>query len=77
MYGCGCWAQDKLSEGEASIAVVTSGCGEHIMKTMLAREVANRMRMSDGITCVTLKENIDSSFLSKRLRVNSRVRVIC
>nr|XP_006819493.1 PREDICTED: threonine aspartase 1-like [Saccoglossus kowalevskii] len=35
VYGCGCWAM-KLST--TSVASSTTGCGEHLLKTMLARK---------------------------------------
>lgn len=62
MYGCGCWAEDR-NENNASVAVTTSGCGEHIMKAMLARDIANEMKKPTSMPCVTLNENINKLFL--------------
>lgn len=64
MYGCGCWAEtsDQLKNG---IAVTTTGCGEHLMKTILAREVAMKMKESTNLPCVTLSDSVNSAFLSQ------------
>jgi len=38
-FGCGCWAQKPSRPGQvASTAVSTTGCGEHLVRTFLARE---------------------------------------
>ena len=63
MYGCGCWAQDEV-DGNAGVAVTTSGCGEHIMKVMLARDIANEMSKPTTIMpCMTLNDNVNKLFL--------------
>lgn len=64
MYGCGCWAETS-DQFKNNIAVTTSVCGEHLMKTILAREVAMKMKESDNLSCVTLNESINSTFLSE------------
>lgn len=65
MYGCGCWADGKERESDVSVAVSTSGCGEHLIKTMLAREIAQKMKLKTDIRCTSLNENINQLFLSK------------
>ncbi|ESO02417.1 hypothetical protein HELRODRAFT_188697 [Helobdella robusta] len=37
MYGCGCWAEND-ENGQCGAAASTSGCGEQLSKTMLAKE---------------------------------------
>jgi len=38
-FGCGCWAQKPSRPGTiASTAVSTTGCGEHLVRTFLAKE---------------------------------------
>jgi len=37
-FGCGCWAQKPIKQGSSSTAVSTTGCGEHLVRTFLARE---------------------------------------
>ncbi len=40
LYGCGCWAENDELTG-VGVGVSTSGCGEHLTKTLLARECAH------------------------------------
>ncbi|KAE8750818.1 hypothetical protein FOCC_FOCC002529 [Frankliniella occidentalis] len=52
MFGCGCWAQDGI-EGKNSVATSTSGCGEYLTRTMLAKEAASDLtNASCGSTCL-------------------------
>ena len=37
-FGCGCWAQKPVENNSHSTAVSTTGCGEHLVRTFLARE---------------------------------------
>lgn len=37
MWGCGTWAH----KGVNSVGVSTSGCGEHLIRTTLARTIAD------------------------------------
>merc|ERR1712025_1406138 len=37
-FGCGCWAQRPGTENINSTAVSTTGCGEHLVRTFLAKE---------------------------------------
>ena len=45
-YGCGCWATNGTDRGPA-IAACTSGCGEYLVRTMLAREAAIEVQKSE------------------------------
>ncbi|XP_028459660.1 threonine aspartase 1 isoform X2 [Perca flavescens] len=47
-YGCGCWAENACSMNSHSTAVSTSGCGEHLIRTMLARECSAAMQSEDA-----------------------------
>ncbi|XP_065199987.1 threonine aspartase 1 [Planococcus citri] len=69
MYGCGCWAEDG-SQGNAGVAVTTSGCGEHIMKAMLARDIAGVMSKPTTMPCVTLNESMNKCFLESNFLRN-------
>lgn len=40
MLGSGCWAQ--MSD-DVAMAITTSGCGEHIIKTNLSREISRQL----------------------------------
>ncbi|XP_006638785.1 threonine aspartase 1 [Lepisosteus oculatus] len=47
-YGCGCWAENAGNLNTYSTAVSTSGCGEHLVRTMLARECSAAMQYEDA-----------------------------
>lgn len=52
MYGCGCWAQNG-KDGHHSVATSTSGCGEYLTRTMLAKEAAADLMSADcGTICL-------------------------
>nr|CAD7414578.1 unnamed protein product [Timema poppensis] len=44
VYGCGCWAEN--TDGQSAIAACTSGCGEYLVKTCLAREVSQDIKVA-------------------------------
>lgn len=51
VYGCGCWAENS-ADGSA-VAVSTSGGGEHLIMTMLARRCADALLSAeDGATAL-------------------------
>lgn len=56
MFGCGCWAQEN-------VAVCTSGVGEYIIKTILAKECASKL-LTDP------KEELKLSLLRKCFQYN-------
>ncbi|XP_033228720.1 threonine aspartase 1-like isoform X2 [Belonocnema kinseyi] len=65
VWGCGTWAH----KGENSVGVSTSGCGEHLIRTTLARTIADAIL---NVECPTTslhaamkKDFIDSRFLSE------------
>merc|ERR1719471_459933 len=40
-FGCGCWAQSKMGPQRGlSVGISTTGCGEHLVRTFLAKECA-------------------------------------
>lgn len=45
-YGCGCWATNG-TDRVPGIATCTSGCGEYLVRTMLAREAAVEVQKSE------------------------------
>lgn len=63
MYGCGVWAENGESE-RPSVAVSTTGCGEHLMRTSLAKTVATNV---PGSPCSTeaLHNTLHHHFLGK------------
>ena len=47
-FGCGCWAQRaRASQGKPyTVGISTTGCGEHLVRTFLARECALELNRS-------------------------------
>ncbi|CAH0393496.1 unnamed protein product [Bemisia tabaci] len=43
VFGCGCWAENGTIT-EPGVATSTTGCGEHLIRTSLARTVANAVK---------------------------------
>ncbi|PNF17965.1 Threonine aspartase 1 [Cryptotermes secundus] len=67
-YGCGCWAANATFHVPAAIATCTSGCGEHLVRTMLAREAALEVQRSSctvtGLHHAMKTKFLESPFLS-------------
>ncbi|XP_053731728.1 threonine aspartase 1 [Synchiropus splendidus] len=61
-YGCGCWAENASHKNLYSTAVSTSGCGEHLIRTMLARECSSAMQSEDAHQA--LLEAMQNKFIS-------------
>lgn len=51
VYGSGCWAT-TLEANQVGVACCTSGCGEHLIKTMLANECATLALTKDAVSAV-------------------------
>uniref|UniRef100_A0A669CL28 Threonine aspartase 1 n=1 Tax=Oreochromis niloticus TaxID=8128 RepID=A0A669CL28_ORENI len=62
-YGCGCWAENACNMNSYSTAVSTSGCGEHLIRTMLARECSAAMQSEDAHQA--LLEAMQNKFISE------------
>ncbi|XP_035256675.1 threonine aspartase 1 [Anguilla anguilla] len=61
-YGCGCWAENAWNLNPYSTAVSTSGCGEHLVRTMLARECSTAVQSEDAHQ--NLLETMQNKFIS-------------
>ncbi|XP_041108870.1 threonine aspartase 1 isoform X3 [Polyodon spathula] len=61
-YGCGCWAENSGNVNPYSTAVSTSGCGEHLVRTMLARECSIALQSEDAHHA--LLETMQNKFIS-------------
>lgn len=59
-YGCGCWAQRGLKPASSSVAVSTTGCGEHLVRTLLAKECGQGLA-----TCSNPMESLQSIMKEK------------
>ena len=72
VFGCGCWAQrgskQKLSN---TVGISTTGCGEHLVRTFLAKECAQSLRISqkplNSLQEVLKDKFAESDFLGKIL----------
>ncbi|XP_068183869.1 threonine aspartase 1 isoform X2 [Antennarius striatus] len=67
-YGCGCWAENACNMNPYSTAVSTSGCGEHLIRTMLARECSAAMQSEDAHQA--LLEAMQNKFISSPFLAN-------
>lgn len=78
-YGCGCWAENACNMNSYSTAVSTSGCGEHLIRTMLARECSSAMQSEDAHQALLeamQNKFISSPFLTSEDRVLGGVIVL-
>ncbi|KAI3363070.1 hypothetical protein L3Q82_011730 [Scortum barcoo] len=78
-YGCGCWAENACNMNPYSTAVSTSGCGEHLIRTMLARECSVAMQSEDAHQALLeamQNKFISSPFLASEDRVLGGVIVL-
>ncbi|XP_044310213.1 threonine aspartase 1 isoform X3 [Varanus komodoensis] len=62
LYGCGCWAENMGIQNPYSTAVSTSGCGEHLVRTLLARECSCALQNEDAHQA--LLETMQNKFIS-------------
>ena len=80
VFGCGCWAQraqkpkpsgssQSKSSSSFSVGISTTGCGEHLVRTFLARECAQHLSTSrvpyDALQTVMKEKFAESVFLGK------------
>lgn len=63
LYASGVWA-DSYDKKEPSVAVCTTGCGEYLVKTQLAKEIACDLQNCDFPT-LGMYNSISEKFLSK------------
>ncbi|KAJ8882459.1 hypothetical protein PR048_014267 [Dryococelus australis] len=70
VYGCGCWAEDGVG-GRPAVAACTSGSGEYLISTSLAREAACALKdASIGSTVITLHDCFRHKFLGSHFLKN-------
>ncbi|XP_077172322.1 threonine aspartase 1 isoform X3 [Paroedura picta] len=62
LYGCGCWAENTGIQNPYSTAVSTSGCGEHLVRTLLARECSCALQNEDAHQA--LLETMQNKFIT-------------
>lgn len=60
-YGAGVWAENG---SDSSMAVCSSGCGEHLIRTMLAKQVSDDVKSSSCPTSA-LHNSLQTKFLGE------------
>ncbi|XP_010077042.1 PREDICTED: LOW QUALITY PROTEIN: threonine aspartase 1-like, partial [Pterocles gutturalis] len=68
LYGCGCWAENTGVHTPYSTAVSTSGCGEHLVRTILARECSWALQTEDAHQA--LLETMQNKFIGSPFLAN-------
>ncbi|XP_045472056.1 threonine aspartase 1 [Harmonia axyridis] len=68
LYASGTWADSSNKETEPSIAVCTSGCGEYLVRTQLAKEVADDLKATECPTTGLYKSLTEKFMESKFLQ---------
>ncbi|XP_027750290.1 threonine aspartase 1 isoform X3 [Myiozetetes cayanensis] len=68
LYGCGCWAENTGAHTPYSTAVSTSGCGEHLVRTILARECSCALQTEDAHQA--LLETMQNKFIGSPFLAN-------
>ncbi|KAM3674949.1 threonine aspartase 1 isoform 1-T1 [Ammospiza maritima maritima] len=68
LYGCGCWAENTGAHNPYSTAVSTSGCGEHLVRTILARECSCALQTEDAHQA--LLETMQNKFIGSPFLAN-------
>ncbi|XP_075226661.1 taspase 1 [Lycorma delicatula] len=75
IYGSGCWAEDgNINDLIPSIAVTTSGCGEDIIKTCLAKETARSLQLTNCPT-ISLHHTLNNIFIKSPHLKNVREKL--
>ncbi|KAK3093802.1 hypothetical protein FSP39_020409, partial [Pinctada imbricata] len=68
-YGAGCWAHNWKSDNQPGVAIATSGSGEQLMYTSLAKECARCLQNQEdaikGMLSGIKDKFLDSEFLEK------------
>ncbi|XP_046387504.1 threonine aspartase 1 isoform X2 [Ischnura elegans] len=73
IFGAGCWAENCGARGpgdgfqKESIAVCTTGCGEYLVRTGLAQQLAQAVQFCDDIATVRLHSAFTEKFLRSPL----------
>ncbi|XP_012252032.2 threonine aspartase 1-like [Athalia rosae] len=68
VWGCGVWARNGKVYPDCSVATSTSGCGEHLISTTLARSIAEGISSSNcpttALHSIMKTDFIESPFLT-------------
>ncbi|KAL1500866.1 hypothetical protein ABEB36_006291 [Hypothenemus hampei] len=66
-YGCGVWADSKDKATQPSIAVCTTGCGEYLVKTLLAKTIADDLMIGKNCPVTDLHKCLNEKFINSKL----------
>ncbi|XP_017785858.1 PREDICTED: threonine aspartase 1-like [Nicrophorus vespilloides] len=65
LYGCGVWADSWAKKSEDSVAVSTTGCGEHLVQTQLAKEISDDLK-NCSCPVTALYSSMTNKFINSR-----------
>lgn len=65
-YGSGVWADSCEKNVRPSIAVCTTGCGEHLVQTFLAKSIADDLVVEKNCPTVDLHQCMNEKFMNSR-----------
>ncbi|KAJ8968009.1 hypothetical protein NQ314_002543 [Rhamnusium bicolor] len=74
LYGSGSWADSFEKDSEHSVAVCTTGCGEHLVQTQLAKGIADDLKNSSCPT-TDLHKTMTDKFLNSRYLRNVKQKM--
>lgn len=74
IFASGSWADSIDKNKESSVAVCTTGCGEHLIQTQLAKEIAVALKYSTCST-VDLHSTMSEKFLESKFLKNVQVKM--
>lgn len=64
LYASGVWADSFSPKTDTSVAVCTTGCGEHLIQTQLAKEIGEDLKQHSFPT-TALYDSLTEKFISK------------
>lgn len=65
-YGSGVWADSLDKTTRPSIAVCTTGCGEHLVQTLLAKTIAEDLIVEKNCPTLDLHQCMNEKFINSR-----------
>ncbi|XP_066256948.1 threonine aspartase 1 [Euwallacea similis] len=65
-FGAGVWADSVDKKLQPSVAVCTTGCGEHLVQTLLAKTVADDMAREKNCPTVDLYNSLNDKFINSK-----------
>ncbi|XP_056645789.1 threonine aspartase 1 [Diorhabda carinulata] len=74
LYASGTWADSSEKTKQHSVAVCTTGCGEHLVQTLLAKEIADDLKSSTYLT-ECLHQTMNDKFLRSKHLQNVRIKL--